>query len=62
MLRNLFLVLPFLLLVHVTGAVALPPCLGSDVRKWHNCEGSKMWSDGTTYMWVNFILVRHVDG
>ena len=28
MLRKLFLFVPFLLLVHVTSAVALPPCNG----------------------------------
>ena len=40
-LRNLFLFVPFLLLVHVTSAVALPKCPGSyNKNTWHNCEGA----------------------
>ncbi len=40
MLRNLFLLVLFLLLVHVTSAVALPKCPGYYHKAtWHNCEG-----------------------
>ena len=50
MLRNLFLIVPFLLLVHVTSAVALPACPGSyDNATWTNCEGAYVWSDGRKY-------------
>ena len=37
---NLFLFVPFLLLVHVTSAVALPACQGSDSNQWDDCHGS----------------------
>ena len=50
MLRNLFLFAPLLLLVHVTSAVALPSCPGSDVTRWHNCEGTRAYPDGTKYV------------
>ena len=50
MLRNLFLIVPFLLLVHVTSAVALPECPGSyDNTTWTNCEGAYVWPDGRKY-------------
>ena len=49
MLRNLFLLVPFLLLVHVTSAVALPKCPGIYDGTWHNCEGSALTVDGDTY-------------
>ena len=37
---NLFLFVPLLLLVHVTSAVALPACQGSDSNQWDDCHGS----------------------
>ena len=52
MLRNLFLLVPFLLLVHVTSAVALPPCQGDDESKWQNCEGILTSSSGKKYVGV----------
>ena len=50
MLRNLFLIVPFLLLVHVTSAEALPECQGSDVAQWHNCEGTVTSANGHKYV------------
>ena len=47
MLRNLSLLVPFLLLVHVTSAAALPPCSG----KYHDpCFGVYLWPDGAKYV------------
>ena len=47
MLRNLSLLVPFLLLVHVTSAAALPPCSG----KYHDpCFGVYLWPDGAKYL------------
>ena len=40
MLRNLFLFVLLLLMVHVTSAVALPACQGSDSNQWDDCHGS----------------------
>ena len=50
MLRNLFLVVPFLLLVHVTSAVALPPCPTDPVAYFDNCKGFYESSNGDTYI------------
>ena len=47
MLRNLFLLVPFLLLVHVTSVLALPTCNG-DYRG--PCEGSYAWPNGQKYV------------
>ena len=50
MLRKLFLlVVPFLLLVHVTSAVALPPCPTDPSAHFHNCEGFYDFGNGDTY-------------
>ena len=47
MLRKLFLLVPFLLLVHVTSAFALPLCNG----KYHDpCFGVYLWPDGAKYV------------
>ena len=48
MLCNVSLLVPFLLLVHVTGAAAvLPPCSG----KYHDpCFGVYLWPDGAKYV------------
>ena len=46
MFRVLFLIVPFLLLVHVTSASALPPCPSDDDAYWDNCEGSYTWTSG----------------
>ena len=47
MLRNLFLLVPFLLLVHITSVVALPLCSG----KYHDpCFGVYLWPDGAKYV------------
>ncbi|MEE2694186.1 MAG: hypothetical protein VX884_01745 [Pseudomonadota bacterium] len=46
MLRTLFLIVPFLFLVHVTSASALPPCPSDDDAYWDNCEGSYTWTSG----------------
>ena len=40
MLRNLFFAVPFLLLVHVTSAVALAKCPGNGA--YNNCTNSEM--------------------
>ena len=48
--RNLFLLVPFLLLVHVTSVAALPPCQGDDYSAWTNCEGTFTFPDGGTYV------------
>ena len=40
MLRNLFLFVPFLLLVHVPSALALPKCCGNGA--YNNCTNSDM--------------------
>ena len=50
MLRNLFLIVPFLLLVHVTSAVALSPCPSDDDAYWDNCEGTYTYADGEKYV------------
>ena len=50
MLRNLFLVVPFLLLVHVTSAVALPPCPTDPIAYFDNCKGFYESSNGDTYI------------
>ena len=50
MLRNLFLLVPFLLLVHVTSVVVLPSCQGSDVSRWHNCKGTYWFTSGKKYV------------
>ena len=47
MLRNLFLLVPFLLLVNVTSTLALPLCNG----KYHDpCFGVYLWPDGAKYV------------
>ena len=40
MLRKLFLLVPFLLLVNVASALALPSCQGRDSNQWDDCHGS----------------------
>ena len=50
MLRNLFLIVPFLLLVHVTSAVALPPCPTDPASYFDNCEGAYTSTDGDKYV------------
>ncbi len=59
MLRTLFLIVPFLLLVHVTSAAALPECQGSyNKNTWTNCEATLVvddmkyvgeWRDGKSH-------------
>ena len=50
MLRTLFLIVPFLLLVRVNSALALPECPGSYNQKtWHECEGTMSNNAGLTY-------------
>tara|TARA_B100000749_G_C18420807_1_gene463408 strand:- start:584 stop:1009 length:426 start_codon:yes stop_codon:yes gene_type:complete len=42
---------PFLLLVHVTSAVALPKCPGIyDPNTWHNCKGTYEHEDAFRYV------------
>ena len=51
MLRNLFPFVPFLLLVNVSVAVALPDCQGSyDPNTWINCKGTHSYSDEDRYV------------
>ena len=51
MLRTLFLIVPFLLLVHVTSAVALPKCPGSyNPNTWHSHEGTVTLPSGDKYV------------
>ena len=51
MLRHLFLFVPFLLLVDVASAVALPHCPGSyDKTTWTNCEGTRIFASGDKYV------------
>ena len=51
MLRNLFLFVPLLLLVHVTSAVALPKCPGIyDPNTWHNSIGTYEHEDAFRYV------------
>ena len=51
MLQKLFLFVPLLLLVHVTSAVALPPCPGIyDPNTWHNCAGTYEHEDASHYV------------
>ena len=47
MLRILFLLVPFLLLVHVTSAVALPPCNGDYTGL---CHGTHIRAGGSKYV------------
>ena len=47
MLRTLFLIVPFLLLVHVTSAAALPPCNGDYTGP---CYGSLYLGEGQKYV------------
>ncbi|MEE2694187.1 MAG: hypothetical protein VX884_01750 [Pseudomonadota bacterium] len=50
MLRTLFLVVPFLLLVHVTSSLALPPCPTDSTAYWDNCEGILTSDTGQKYV------------
>ena len=47
---NLFLFVPFLLLVHVTSAVALPPCPTDPSADFHNCEGFNDFGNGDQFL------------
>ena len=50
MLRTLFLLVPLLLLVHVSSAVALPPCPTDPTAYWDNCEGVYTYPEGDKYV------------
>ena len=51
MLRNLFLLVPFLLLVHVTSAVALPECTCPyDETTWLTCKRTYTYADERKYV------------
>ena len=57
--RNLFQLVPFLVLVHVTSAAALPPCNG----KYHDpCFGVYLWPDGAKYVGEFKGYAKHGNG
>ena len=50
MLRKLFPLMPLLLLVHVTSALALPKCPTNPNAYRHNCSGSLSLGNGIKYV------------
>ena len=60
MLRNLFLFVPFLLLVHVTSALALPPC--GEGYNPAACEATRTFANGSKYVGEWWLQWRHGQG